>query len=94
MPKFRNLPVDLAIDVRSKLEFLLGHLPGATHIPGDHLPDALADRPGIKKNSRILLYCASGARSSAAAARLSAAGYTRVVDGGGMSAAARDYSEQ
>lgn len=94
MPKFRNLPVDIAIDVRSKLEFFLGHLPGATHIPGDHLPDALAARPGIKKNSRILVYCASGARSAAAATRLGAAGYTRVVDAGGMSAAARDYAER
>ncbi|MCC7002125.1 MAG: hypothetical protein IT357_08205 [Gemmatimonadaceae bacterium] len=94
MPKFQNLPVDIAIDVRSKLEFFLGHLPGATHIPGDHLPDALAEHPQIKKNSRILVYCASGARSAAAAARLGAAGYTRVVDGGGMSSAARDYSEK
>jgi hypothetical protein len=29
MPTFRDAPVDLVIDVRSTLEYWLGHLPGA-----------------------------------------------------------------
>jgi phage shock protein E len=83
---------DLIVDVRSKLEFLFGHLPNAVCIPVNHLPDDLVKRADVQRNSRILLYCASGARSAAAAAQLKAAGFTNVVDGGGM-AAARRYVE-
>ena len=80
---------DLIVDVRSKIEFLFGHLPNAVCIPVNHLPDDLASRADVSRNSRILLYCASGARSAAAAAQLEAAGFTNVVDGGGMSSAKR-----
>lgn len=83
---------DLIVDVRSKLEFLFGHLPNAVCIPVTHLPDALVSREGVKRNSRILVYCASGARSASAAMQLKAAGFTNVVDGGGI-AAARHYVE-
>ncbi len=90
MPQFRDLPLDAVIDVRSFVEFWLGHLDGATNIPVDRLPRDL-DAKGLKKDSRILVYCASGGRSAQAAAVLAAAGYTRVMDGGGMSQAQRDY---
>jgi rhodanese-related sulfurtransferase len=91
MPRFRNLPVDAVIDVRSKLEFWLGHLPGAVCVPVDQLPDGLAEVPGLTPKSRILVYCASGARSAAATSALRAAGYQRVTDGGGMGEARRDF---
>ncbi len=78
---------DLIVDVRSKLEFLFGHLPDAVCIPVDHLPDGIAKRADVKPASRILVYCASGARSAAAAAQLRAAGFSNVVDGGGIVAA-------
>lgn len=91
MPQFRNLPVDVVVDVRSKLEFWLGHLPGAVCVPVDRLPQGLADLPGVTTKSRILVYCASGARSAAAASGLRAAGYQRVTDGGGIGAAKRDF---
>lgn len=90
MPHFKNLSVDAVIDVRSVLEFWLGHLDGATNIPVDRLPRDL-DAQGLKKDSRILVYCASGGRSAQAAAVLAAAGYSRVVDGGGMAQARQDY---
>lgn len=83
---------DLIVDVRSKLEFLFGHLPNAICIPVNHLPDDLLSRADVSRNSRILLYCASGARSAAAAAQLKAAGFTNLVDAGGI-AAARRYVE-
>lgn len=92
MPSFRGAPVDLVVDVRSKLEFWTGHLPGAICIPVDELPGALAERVGVTMNSRILVYCGSGKRSAAAAEELRAAGFTHVVDGGGMSTAWPDYS--
>ena len=83
---------DLILDVRSKLEFLFGHLPDAVCIPVTRLPDDLLKRDDVGPGSRILIYCASGARSAMAANELRAAGYTNVVDGGGM-AAARAYVE-
>jgi phage shock protein E len=91
MPTFRNRPLDLVLDVRSKLEFFLGHLDGAENIPVDRLPEALEGKDGVKKSSRILVYCASGMRSAQAAHLLKAAGYSNVVDGGGMSDARGEY---
>jgi phage shock protein E len=91
MPAFNNRPVDVVLDVRSKLEFFLGHLDGAENIPVDRLPSALEGRTDITTTSRILVYCASGARSAQAAAMLKRAGYGRVVDGGGLAAARAAY---
>jgi phage shock protein E len=89
MPTYQGRPIDLLIDVRSRLEFYLGHLDGAVCIPHDQLPDALARREGITPRSRIVLYCASGARSAAAAGALRDAGYAHVVDAGGIAEARR-----
>lgn len=91
-PKFRGKPLDAVIDVRSKLEHWMGNLPGSVCVPVDRLPDGLHGIPGIGKESRILVYCASGTRSAAAAAQLKAAGYTRVVDGGGIADARREFT--
>ena len=84
MPAFRNAPIDVVIDVRTKVEFWLGHLDGAINIPVDQLPEAMATHPAITPESRILVYCAAGARSAAAAQRLTEAGFTHVTDGGGI----------
>jgi phage shock protein E len=89
---FRGRPVDHVIDVRTKLEFWLGHLEGAVCIPVGGMGPALAARPEIAKDSRILVYCASGARSAAAAAELKALGFRHVVDGGGIASAKGDYT--
>jgi rhodanese-related sulfurtransferase len=89
---YRGQPVDVVIDVRTKLEFWLGHLDHAICIPVDTIATELPKRVEIGKGARILLYCASGARSQAAAAQLTLLGYRNVIDGGGMSAAAAKYS--
>lgn len=89
---FRGRPVDHVIDVRSKLEFWLGHLDGAVCIPVGRMGPALAAHPEIAKDSRILVYCASGARSAMAAAELKALGFRHVVDGGGIGAARSEYT--
>ena len=82
--KFRNKTVAHVIDVRSRLEFIFGHVPGAVCIPVHKVrPETLTQR-GIAKDAGILVYCASGSRSAMAASALKNAGYTRVVDGGGM----------
>ena len=93
MPRYQNLPVDIVVDVRSRLEFFLGHLDGAVCIPHDRVVARLAELPDVSPQSRILLYCASGARSAVAAVALRQAGYSRVTDGGGMAQAYRHYAE-
>ncbi len=93
MPRFRNQPVDVVVDVRSKVEFWLGHLPGAHCVPVDTLPAGLEDLPGVSKSARLLVYCASGGRSAMARQILTDAGYTNVVDGGGISSARPDFAE-
>jgi rhodanese-related sulfurtransferase len=83
MPKFRNRKVDVVIDVRSHVEYFFGHLPGAVCMPVGGIDRAIAERSDITTESQILVYCASGARSAAAAETLKRMGYRRVVDGGG-----------
>jgi len=92
VPRFRGAPVDLVVDVRTKIEYWLGHLPGAVCVSVDQMPDAIVERDDLSQTSRILVYCASGARSAAAASLLRAAGYGNVVDGGGMSAAGAQFT--
>ena len=91
-PRFRGTPVDLVVDVRSKVEFWMGHLPGAVCVPLEQLPEGIAGRSDVSTASRILVYCAGGKRSAEAASQLRAAGFTNVVDGGGMSAAQEDFT--
>lgn len=91
-PRFRGSPVDIVIDVRSRIEFWMGHLPGAVCIPVDSIVEGISKRDDVEPNSRILLYCASGNRSAVAARALQAVGYKRVVDAGGMSSAAAHFT--
>ncbi len=93
MAQFRGTPVDVVLDVRTKVEFWLGHLPGAVNISVDQLPGALASHPEITPDKRILVYCASGGRSAMAAQVLKAEGFANVVDGGGMGAARAEFRE-
>lgn len=92
MATYRGTPYDLLLDVRSRLEFFLGHLDGAVLMPHDTLPDKLDGHPGITKDSRIVVYCQSGARSAAASDALTRAGYTRVIDAGGIEDARADIA--
>jgi len=52
------------IDVRSPLEYANGHLKDAVNIPHDRIEQAIDSIEGLEKNSSILLYCQSGARSA------------------------------
>jgi len=93
MPSFRKQSVDIVIDVRSRIEFFFGHLPGACCIPVGALADGLKKHSDVTADSRILVYCASGARSALAAAQLRQLGYRRVVDGGGLSHARAEFED-
>jgi phage shock protein E len=69
------------IDVRSVEEFRDGAYPGARCIPLQELGRRLGEIP---KDKPAVLYCASGARSAAAARLLRQQGYTDVVNAGGL----------
>ncbi|HPI09412.1 MAG TPA: rhodanese-like domain-containing protein [Catalimonadaceae bacterium] len=70
------------LDVRSKGEFMSGHIAGAMNIPVDVLGSQLSRLP---KGKAIITCCASGMRSSSAKSQLVSAGYTEVYNGGGWS---------
>lgn len=67
----------LILDVRSEQEFQSGHVPGATNIPYQELPDNLSKLSG-GKDREIVVYCESGGRADVANNFLESAGYTRV----------------
>ncbi len=70
------------IDVRSPGEFRDGSYPGAVNIPLATLPARMMEL--APKDKPIVLYCASGARSGQAARILKQAGFTDVVNAGGL----------
>ena len=77
-------PPAFIIDARSPQEFAAGHLKGAVNIPHDRIEQAIGSIDGLEKNSAILLYCLSGARSAFACQVLAQLGFTRAVNGGAM----------
>ena len=64
----------LLLDVRTPVEFDGGHLPG----------ERVADL--VPMSRTVVVYCASGIRSTMAAATLRRAGFARVINLGPMSA--------
>ncbi len=72
------------VDVRTREEFQAGHIEGAINIPLADLTRRLRE-VGSKKHA-VVVYCRSGARSSAAARRLAESGFATIVDLGPMSA--------
>jgi sulfur-carrier protein adenylyltransferase/sulfurtransferase len=57
------------VDVREQHEFEERHIPGAIHVPRGHLESRI-EQFVPEKDSRVLLYCASGNRSALAAKTL------------------------
>ena len=69
----------LIVDVRSEKEFLQGHVPGAKHIPFEHLETRFpVEVP--QETKKILVYCSQGERSRLACDFLSREGYTTLVN--------------
>jgi phage shock protein E len=69
--------IDVVLDVRSKLEYNLGHYPEALHIPTPLLSDQVETLLPNKETS-ILVYCNTGQRSRYATDLLRAKGYKNV----------------
>ncbi len=71
----------LLVDVRTPEEYAGGHLANAVNIPLDQLGARLGEVP---TDMPVVLYCRSGNRSAQAAGILNGAGYTQVLDLGGI----------
>ena len=73
----------LLIDTRTAGEFTGGHIEGAINIPYDIIGNVISNYEADKSRP-IVVYCHSGARSASAKKQLQHAGYTYVVNGGGL----------
>ncbi len=70
----------ILIDVRSQGEFSMGSVKGSVNIPLDRLSNQLGK---LKKDKTIIVFCASGMRSSQAKNILNRNGFEDVINGGG-----------
>jgi molybdopterin/thiamine biosynthesis adenylyltransferase/rhodanese-related sulfurtransferase len=66
------------VDVREKLEWNDGHIPGAIHVPRGYL-ELQIEEAVPDKSKKVVLYCAGGVRSLMAGATLQQMGYEDVV---------------
>lgn len=69
------------LDVRTPEEFADGHIAGAVNIPLAELPNQLSQIP---QDMPLVVYCRSGNRSAQAATLLKEAGYSQILDMGGI----------
>jgi len=77
----------VVVDVRTPEEFGADHLPQATNIPIQEFAQRIAEvetLTGGDKTKPVVVHCATGNRSAKAKQQLEAAGYTQVVNGGGL----------
>jgi len=73
----------LIVDVRTPQEFASGHFNGAINIPLSELHKNL--HMFGDKEMKIIVYCRTGNRSGQAKNILEKNGFTRVINGGGLS---------
>ncbi|MDB5273259.1 MAG: sulfurtransferase [Chitinophagaceae bacterium] len=78
------------IDVRTKGEYLSGHIKEAINIPLDQLNNSL---PKLKKDQSIITCCASGIRSASGKSILKANGFINVYNGGGWTSLQRKLNK-
>ena len=77
-------PGTILLDVRTRNEYVQGHIDGSTLIPLDQLSASLTQLAAVE--APIIVICHSGARASTAATALRRSGKTDVhVLGGGVS---------
>lgn len=69
----------IVIDIRDQAEYARGHIPNARHIPVAELERRKAELEKIKARP-LILCCATGARSNAAAATLRKAGFEKLFN--------------
>jgi rhodanese-related sulfurtransferase len=73
----------VVIDVRTPAEYASGHLAGAQNIDVE-AADFGTRIAALDKGGAYLVYCRSGRRSAIAAGQMATAGFTDIVDAGGI----------
>lgn len=71
----------LIVDVREPEEYERGHVDGAINIPPSTIMSGAPELNNVPKDTKIILYCLSGARSRASMAYLQNMGFTNLVNG-------------
>jgi phage shock protein E len=77
----------IVLDVRTPDEYGEDHIASAKNVPVDELDKRLAEVDKLVKSDKaqpIVVYCAAGKRAARAKQTLEGAGYTNVVNGGGL----------
>ena len=74
--KIKNGEIKVIIDVRTLMEYNLGHYPNALHIPYNKINKNSVNQ--INKNDGILVYCNTGQRARKAAEKLKKLGFKNV----------------
>lgn len=69
------------VDVREPQEFERGHVEGAINLPPSELMSGASALKDIAKDTEIVLYCISGARSNASMSYLRQLGFNNLVNG-------------
>lgn len=69
------------IDVRSMMEYQMGHVSGSINIPLDEIPQHVEEFKSAK--GPLIFCCASGNRSGQAVYYLEESGLQNIVNGGG-----------
>lgn len=82
LPSFPLAEIVL-IDVRSLGEYESGHAEGAIHISHEDISGMIADSVP-DQSTPIALYCRSGRRAAIALEKLKQAGYSNVINLGGL----------
>jgi rhodanese-related sulfurtransferase len=77
LEEYWETPGAVLLDVRSPGEYAQGHIRGSLNIPIQEI-----NRITVDKESPLLVYCLSGARSASAVNWLRSAGYTAKNIGG------------
>lgn len=81
---FSALAETIWLDVRSSVEYKMGHIKGAVHLPHTEIANQ-AQLLLPNKDSEILIYCRSGGRAEKAKNSLKALGYHNLKNVGGLS---------
>jgi phage shock protein E len=82
--EYKNTDKAILIDVRSKREYIEGHIPESINIP---LEDLVTEISSIvpDRDTYIFIYCYRGSRSNRASKRLKLLGYRNAKSIGGIS---------
>jgi len=75
------------LDVRTADEFAEDHVTSATNVPVGEVARRIPEIDKLvagDKTKPVVVYCAAGGRAAKAKQQLEAAGYTQVVNGGGL----------